>query len=235
MDIKNAKVVITGATSGIGFETARALRDNGAEVIISGRNPAKVERASSELGVTGFTTDVVKEEDIKALFRFAIEKMGTVNVLINNAGIGAFAPLIETSTGDFQAAWETNTRGLFLAGREAARHFVEKKYGNIINIGSTAALGGFANGSAYVASKFAVSGLTQCWRAELRPYNVRVMQVNPSEVITDLITKLGWEIKNPEHKLKPSEIAHLIVSMLSMSDVGFIPDASVWATNPWGK
>jgi len=110
---------------------------------------------------------------------------------------------------------------------------MDKKYGNIINIGSTASLRGYANGSSYVASKFAVSGLTECWRAELRPYNVRVMQINPSEVITDFLVKEGIEITNEDNKLKPKEIGHLIVNMLSMSDVGFIPDASVWATNPW--
>ena len=125
----------------------------------------------------------------------------------------------------------------FLAKKKAyaSKHFIEKKYGNIINIGSTAAINGFSNGSAYVASKFAVSGLTQCWRTELRPYNVRVMQINPSEVITDFFEKAGLEHKDVQNKLKPSEIAHLIVSMLSMNDIGFIPDASVWATNPWGK
>lgn len=59
------------------------------------------------------------------------------------------------------------------------------------------------------------------------------MQINPSEVITDFIGKVGMEITNEANKLKPADIAHLIVSMLSMNDIGFIPDASVWATNPW--
>jgi len=234
MDIKEAKVIITGATSGIGYETARVLKQQGAQVVICGRNGAKLEKATKELGVSGIKADVSKEEDVKALFEHAIKDMGTINVLVNNAGIGGkFSDVADMSVDDFQSVWEVNVKGLFMAGREAARHFVEQQYGNIINIGSTAALRGFAKGSAYVASKFAVSGLTECWRAELRPYNVRVMQVNPSEVITDFIKKAGMEAANTENKLKPSEIAHLITSMLSMNDVGFIPDASVWATNPW--
>ncbi len=234
MDIKEAKVIVTGATSGIGLEIARLLKEHGAQVVISSRNPDKVEKVANELGVLGCKADVTSEEDIIALFEFGIKEMGSVNVLINNAGMGRFGSLIETSVEDFQAQWEVNTKGLFLAGREAAKHFVENKYGNIINIGSTAATKGFANGSAYVASKFAVSGLTQCWRAELRPHNVRVMQVNPSEVITDFAEKAGFDQKDSAYKLKSSEIAHVVVSMLAMRDIGFIPDASIWATNPWG-
>ena len=235
MQLTEVKALITGSTSGIGYAIAHALQEKGAQVVISGRSAQKVEQAVEALGVYGQKADVRQEEEVESLVRFAIEAMGDLNVLVNNAGLGTFAPLIETSVSDFQHQWEVNTRGLFLAGKAAARHFVDKEYGNIINIGSTAALKGFANGSSYVASKFAVSGLTECWRAELRPYNIRVMQVNPSEVVTEFFEKAGLPPRDAEHKLKPSEIAHLVVSMLSMNDVGFIPEASVWATNPWGK
>ncbi len=234
MNLNEAKVIVTGANSGIGYETVRQLKEKGAQVVLASRNKEKVEKAAKELGVIGFTADVSKEADVKALVAFAIKEMGGLNVLVNNAGIGGdFAELTETTVEDFQKVWEVNTKGLFLAGREAAKHFKEQQSGNIINIGSTAALKGFAHGSTYVASKFAVTGLTECWRAELRPFNVRVMQVNPSEVITEFLTKAGMEVNDSEKKLKPKEIAHVIVSMLAMDNVGFIPDASVWATNPW--
>lgn len=233
MEIKDAKVVITGATSGIGHEIAKMLKELGAEVVISGRDSGKVEQTSKMLGVHGMKADVTKEDEMEKLFEFALEKMTAVNVLINNAGIGTFSLLTDTSTEEFERMWEVNVKGYFLAGKQAARIFREQQYGNIINIGSTASLRGYAQGSGYVSSKFAVSGLTECWRAELRPYNVRVMQVNPSEVITDFITKAGMSVQNEERKLKPAQIASVVVGMLSLSDIGFIPDASVWATNPW--
>ncbi|MBE9583316.1 SDR family oxidoreductase [Mucilaginibacter sp. JRF] len=233
MNINEAKVIVTGATGGIGYETAKALRSLGAEVVICGRDTEKVIKAADELNVYGIVADVSNETEIANLFSFAMQKMGAVSVLINNAGIGRFASLTDTTEEDFQQAWETNVKGLFLAGKEAAKHFIAQKHGNIINIGSTASLRGYANGSAYVASKFAVSGLTECWRAELRPHNIRVMQINPSEVITDFIAKAGMEVQNEERKLKASDVAHVVVTMLGMNDVGFIPDASVWATNPW--
>lgn len=232
MELQDIKAIITGATSGIGFETAKMLKEKGAQVVICARNSENVKNVSEELNVFGFVADVSKQEDVVALFEFAIAKMEGLNTLINNAGIGRLAPLTETTTEDFQLQWEVNTKGLFLAGQEAAKYFITKQYGNIINIGSTAAVRGFATGSAYVASKFAVTGLTECWRAELRPHNIRVAQVNPSEVVTDFIEKAGLELKNTKYKLKPTEIAHTITAMLSLSDIGFIPSAEVWATNP---
>ena len=232
MNIKEAKVIITGGSTGIGFETARLLKENGATVLISSRNEARLEKAAKELGVLSFRADMSQENDVKALFAFAIKELGSFNVLINNAGVGWFKSLVETTTDDFQKMWEVNTKGLFVAGQQAAKHFIEQKYGNIINVGSTAAVRGFAYGSAYAASKFAVSGLTECWRAELRPHNIRVTQVNPSEVVTDFYETAGFEQKDITYKLKGKDIAHAILSVLSLDDIGFVPSLEVWATNP---
>ena len=232
MDLKNAKAIVTGGGSGIGLAIAKALSEKGASVIISGRNEATLQKVATENNLFYFKADVSKEEDIKALFQFSIEKMNGLNVLINNAGIGTLHSLTKTSTEDFEQMWAVNAKGVFLAGKEAAKHFIEQKEGNIINIGSTAAVRGFATGSAYCASKFAVTGMTESWRAELRPHNIRVMQINPSEVVTDFIEKAGLELKNTEFKLKATEIAHTAVSLLEMSDIGFIPSVEVWATNP---
>lgn len=232
MDITKAKILITGGSSGLGYDAAKLLRQQGAQVVICGRNEGTIQQAAKELDVVGFKADVANEADVEQLFEFAINTMGGLNVLINNAGIGYFAPLTETTVEGFTNIWEINVKGAFLCGKQAAKYFVTQNTGNIINISSTAGSKGFANGSAYVASKFALSGLTECWRAELRKYNVRVMQVNPSEVITDFGNKLGNVPKDVERKLKPSEISHVISNMLSMNDVGFITDATVWATNP---
>ncbi len=232
MDLKTAKVIVTGGSSGIGYETAKLLRFHGAEVVICGRTEDTIQQAMKELNVLGIQADVSKEADVQKLFDFALEKLGGLNVLINNAGIGFMGSLLETSVADFTRIWETNTRSAFLCGQLAAKHFVGQNTGNIINISSMGAVNGFAGGSAYVSSKSAMTGLTMCWRAELRKHNVRVMQINPSEVITPFVEKLGYTSENPEHKLKGVEIAQLICSMLSMNDIGFVPEVNVWATNP---
>jgi 3-oxoacyl-[acyl-carrier protein] reductase len=232
MNIDQAKVLITGGTTGIGYETAKLLRLQGARVVICGRNEEKVRSVAAELDVYGIKADVTDVSEIEGMFNYAIEKMDGLNVLINNAGLGHIGSLIETSLEDFTSVWETNTRSVFLCGQLAARHFITQKGGNIINIASMAAVNGFANGSAYSSSKSAISGLTNSWRAELRKFNIRVTQINPSEVITSFSEKIGHTPSAPETKLKGLEIAQVIVSILSLNDVAFLPEINVWATNP---
>lgn len=233
MNIKDAKVIVTGGSIGLGFETAKLLIANGAQVVICGRKKEQLAKAAAEIGAIGIVADVSKEEDVIRLVAEAKEAMGSYNVLINNAGFGAFSPLVDTKADDFKRVLDTNVIGAMLCARESAKHFVAQNYGNIINISSTAGRAGFAGGSIYCASKFAVSALTECWRAELRKSNIRVMQVNPSEVQTDFFINAGGAKRefNPS-KLQATEIAHTILSMLQMNDRGFITEATVFATNP---
>ena len=108
--------------------------------------------------------------------------------------------------------------------------------GNIINISSTAGKKGFAYGTAYAATKFALKGMTECWQAELRKYNVRVMLVNPSEVQTEFSVNAGnGEREFNPTKLLSEDIAHAVISALEMEDRGFITELTVFATNPKEK
>jgi len=102
----------------------------------------------------------------------------------------------------------TNVTGAMLMSREAAKLFKERKRGNLINISSTASLRGAPKGTAYYASKFALRGMIECWRAELRKYNMRVFLVNPSEVITGFARRAGFPQKDNPSKLQSEDIAH---------------------------
>ena len=232
MDLRTAKVLVTGGSSGIGYATAQLLRDRGAEVAICGRKAEILEEASAELGAVSIVCDVSKEEEVKRMVAQVIEQLGDFNVLINNAGFGHWDSLVDTNASDFRRVWETNVLGTMLVARESARHFVSKNYGNIVNISSTAGLRGYAGGTTYVATKFAVSGMTECWRAELRKHNIRVMQVNPSEVQTNFFVAAGSPRSTDPSKLESQDIAHTICSMLEMDDRGFVTEATVFATNP---
>ena len=119
-----------------------------------------------------------------------------------------------------------------MMGREAAKIFVKRNRGNIVNICSTAGVRGGAKGTAYYASKFAVRGMTECWRAELRKHNVRVMLVNPSEVATDFFATNGLTQNVNESKLRGEQIASAVKAVLEMDDRGFVPELTVFATNP---
>jgi 3-oxoacyl-[acyl-carrier protein] reductase len=135
---------------------------------------------------------------------------------------------------DFDKIFRVNVYGAALMGARAATMFkAQKSRGHIINIGSTAGLKGFAGGSVYVASKFALRGMTECWQAELRKHNIRVTLLAPSEVATAFGREDGREREAPPNKLTSAEIAYTIKSVLEMDDRGMIPELSVWASNPW--
>ena len=184
MDLKGAKVIITGGSSGIGKATAELLAKAGARIIITGRNKEKLDKVAQQIGCHPVNADVSSEEDILNLYKKCEHLLGGLDVLINNAGIGKMAELVDVKIQDFEDTFQTNVIGAALMAREAAHIFKSQKSGNIINIASTAAQKGFKGGTVYSASKFALAGMTQCWQQELRPFNVRVMQINPSAVMT---------------------------------------------------
>ncbi|MEA2237125.1 MAG: 3-oxoacyl-[acyl-carrier protein] reductase [Thermoanaerobaculia bacterium] len=229
MKISDVRALVTGGTSGIGFEIAKQLKAKGGDVVICGRDASKLRESASAIGAHGIRADVSVESEATALVRQTIAHLPDYNVLINNAGFGSFAPLLDTDLAAMQNLFATNVFGAMVVARESARHFIAKKRGNIVNMSSSAGVRGFAGGTAYAASKFAVSGMTECWRAELRKHDIRVMQINPSEVQTDFFR--GGRPQS-DRKLRAEEIAHAALSMLEMDDRGFITELSVWATNP---
>ena len=233
MNLKDARALVTGGSEGIGYAIAEALVAKGARVAIMGRDQAKLEAAAETLGALAVVGDVGVEADAVRVTAAAIEQLGGLDILVNNAGFGHFLPLVDMAVDKFEAVFRTNVTGAMLMAREAARQFVDQESGHIVNISSTSGLAGGKYSTAYSGSKFALKGMTECWRAELRPYNVRVTLVNPSEVQTAFFAKLGRQQELSDKKLRPQEIADAIVGALEIDDRGFIPEFSVFATNPW--
>ncbi len=232
MKLSDAIALVTGGGTGIGLETARLLREHGASVAICGRRQDVLEKAAKSVDALPIVGDVGREEDAVRIVRTVIDEFGDYNTLINNAGWGRFGKLLDLDLDRFRAIMGTNVFGAMLMARESARHFAERNTGHIVNVSSTAGSRGYAGGTAYVASKFALGGMTECWRAELRTHNIRVMQVNPSEVQTEFASAAGYEQKLSERKLRSEEIAHAITAMLAMDDRGFTTELTVFATNP---
>lgn len=232
MKLSDAKVLVTGGSTGIGRDIARVLIEQGARVAISARHKDKLLETANEIGATAIPGDVSIEADAVRMVRETIKAFGECNVLVNNAGIGDFAPLIDITADQMRRVWDVNVLGATLVARESARHFVQRKYGHIVNIGSTSGLRAGPGSSAYASTKFALRALTESWRAELRTHNVRVMLVNPSEVITEFAARVGRAQQDNPSKLHPPEIALAVAAMLTMDDRGMIPELSVWATNP---
>jgi len=234
MEIKGATFLVTGGSLGIGRASAKLLIEKGGKVAITGRNKSRLEKAAKEMGAFRIYADAGKPEDIKRTYDEFLKEFKKLDCLINNAGIGGkWDQVFDLDLDDFMKVYSVNVFGAALMAKYAARLFKEQNYGNIINISSTAGTKGFANGTVYSSSKFALRGMTECWRAELRKFNVRVILVNPSEVLTAFGDDEGREKKEVSNKLRGIEIAHTIVSALEMDDRGFIPEVTVWATNPF--
>lgn len=234
MNLKNARILLTGGSLGIGRATARLLVQAGAKVIITGRDEDRLKKAAEETGADYVVANVAIPEDVKSTYSQVTDRLGGLDVLINNAGIGGrFSPLAEVTADDFMAVYGVNVLGVAMMSQLAAEIFKKQGHGTIINIGSTAGTKGFERGTVYSSSKFALRGMTQCWQAELRKHNIRVMLVNPSEVTTAFGNKDREERDEESNKLRSEEIAHAIKSALLMDNRGFVPELAVWATNPF--
>lgn len=234
MNLLNAKILITGGSSGLGKATAELLKQAGANILITGRDAQKTASVAEKLGVHYCVADVSNPQEIAKTMQEVHSKLGGLDVLVNNAGIGKFKTITDYTLEDFEEVFRVNVFGAALMGQEAAKIMIPQQSGAIINIGSTASLSGFKGGSIYSASKFALRSMSECWRAELRTYNIRVHQINPSEVPTAFGSEARIERELHPKKLTAMEIAHAIKSVLEMDDRGFIPELSVWATNPNG-
>jgi len=230
MQIKGSTFLITGGSSGIGKAAARMIIEKGGKVVITARVEERLEKTAKEIGAFPINADVSRMEDINKTYETFFNKFDKLDCLINNAGIAGGGSVDQLRWEDFEKVYSVNVFGAALMAQKAAEIFKKQNYGNIINIGSTAGVKGYAGGSVYASSKFALRGMTLCWQAELRKYNVRVMCINPSEVRTSFGGKETEEVSN---RLRGEEIAHAIVSSLEMDNRGFIPEFMVWATNPF--
>ncbi|MGY8932186.1 MAG: SDR family oxidoreductase [Flavobacteriales bacterium] len=234
MNLKGKNVILTGGSLGIGKETAKFLVEKGANVLITGRSNDRLNNVIKYTGAKIIEFDISDIDSISSKAKECIEILnGRVDVLINNAGIGVRSTIEDLNIDDFLKVFNVNVFGLALFTKEIIPLMKSNNCGTIINIGSTASLKGYQTGSIYASSKFAVRCLTQCWQAELRPHNIRVCQINPSEVTTAFGSSERTEREDVHNKLTSKEIAHSIISAIEMNDRGFINELNVWATNPF--
>ncbi len=234
MKIENSYFLLTGGSAGIGKATAKMLVEKRGKVAITGRDKVKLEKVANDIGAFPIHADAANEDDVNKTYVLFLQEFGKLDCLINNAGIGGgWGEITELDIKAFHNVYAVNVFGAAMMGSKAAQIFKKQNYGNIVNIASTAALKGYASGTVYASSKFALRGMTQCWQADLRKYNVRVILVNPSEVLTAFGSSERIEREEVSNKLRSEEIAHTIVSTLEMDDRGFIPEVTVWATNPF--
>lgn len=187
------RILITGASRGIGWAVAQSLAAAGASVILSSRDPVALQdradtlcAAGQNAGVAAF--DAASVDSVSAGFADAVARFGPIDTLVNNAGVGMRRAMAQTSDADFDRVIDTNLRGPFHLIRLAAAHMAEAGGGSIVNIGSALSILGRENAALYAASKHGLAGLTKSLARELAGDNVRINMVCPGYVETEMMT-----------------------------------------------
>jgi 3-oxoacyl-[acyl-carrier protein] reductase len=236
-NLKGKTALITGAGRGIGRATAIAFAKEGINLGLVGRTSANLENVVKELEeydvqVTMATADVSDNESVIAAVDHIKSELGSIDILINNAGIGKFAKFLEQSPEDFKSMIDVNLMGTYYVTRAVLPGMIEQGSGDIINISSTAGERGGAVTSAYSASKFGLLGLSESLMQEVRKHNIRVTALTPSTVATDLAFSENLTDGNPENVMQPEDLAELMVAQLKLHPRVFIKSAGLWSTNP---
>jgi NAD(P)-dependent dehydrogenase (short-subunit alcohol dehydrogenase family) len=188
-DLDGRVAVVTGGAKGIGLGIAECLSEQGAAVVVADIDGAAAEASAGNLAGTALAVevDVSKADSVAALAEKVKAEHGKLDILVNNAGVGPKpTPIVELSEEEWDRVMNVNARGVFLVNRALVPLLVESSAGRLINISSIVGQSGFALVSQYVASKFAVTGMTQCLAHELAPAGVTVNSIHPGILETEL-------------------------------------------------
>jgi len=221
VSLEGKAAVVTGGTRGIGLAVARALIGEGARVLICARRRDEIAAAVDELnstggrGAFGVACDVGRSEDVQRLFAEAREKMGGVDILINNAGVGSHGKVEELGVEEWDATIRTNLSGPFFCCHEAVPLMKQRGGGFIINIGSLAGKNPIPGMAAYCATKFGLLGFSESLMQEVRKDHIRVSCVMPGSVNTSF-GRSGEQDPNTTWKLLPEDVAEVVLNLLKM-------------------
>jgi NAD(P)-dependent dehydrogenase (short-subunit alcohol dehydrogenase family) len=191
MSLQGKVAVVTGSTGGIGLAIAERMVGLGMHVVVSSRTAARVKQVADRLAsagpgrAVGIVCDVRDPQSCAALIDGAVQRLGRLDVLVNNAGVGIMRPIQEMSLEEWNEQIETNLGGVFHCSRAAVPHLAKTGDGWIVNIGSLAGRNAFAGGVAYNASKFGLLGMSEAMMLDLRYEGIRVSLVMPGSVQTD--------------------------------------------------
>ncbi|MGM0846313.1 MAG: SDR family oxidoreductase [Bacillota bacterium] len=217
--LENQVAIVTGASRGIGTEIARQLLRNEVKVAIVGSS-VEIHETAQKLKAEGFEhlhairADAGNEQDVLRAVEETAKKFGKVDLLVNNAGIGFFKPTEEVTSEEWKRLFDVNVHGVFYFSKAVIPYMKKQKFGTIITITSDVARYTIPNGSAYVASKYAVQGFCGSLAQEVREHGIRVGTVNPGMVDTYFAGSTQG-LPEKEELLKVGDIARAVLFMAS--------------------
>lgn len=232
-----ATALVTGATEGIGRAIAFSLGKAGYKVGVCARTPSKVEALLKDLtaaGVTaaGRTCDVGDPAQVAALVAYVTDRLGPVEVLVNNAGVGVIKPFAELTLAEWDGVMATNLRSLYLVTSAVLPGMRARGRGDVVNISSLAGKRGFPGGTAYAASKHAVMGFSESLMLEVRKEGVRVVALCPGSVDTKLIHSQTLFERDPAKILQPEDIASTVLAILQLPPRATISELEIRPSSP---
>jgi NAD(P)-dependent dehydrogenase (short-subunit alcohol dehydrogenase family) len=221
--------IVTGGSKGIGLAIARSLGEMGAKVSICARDKSKLNQTAEELRKAGIDilavpADVTRPKDIAALVETTDKKLGPIDILINNAGIGHFGPVHNMSEEDYDSILDTNLKSVFLMTKAVAPGMIERGRGQIVNIASLAGKNAILGGSIYCASKWGLLGFTKSAAEDLRGYGIRVSAVCPGSVVTEFSPHTG---RDSSKMLQPEDVAHAVAALVTEDPRSFISEIEI--------
>ena len=237
MNLKGKNALVTGGGRGLGKAVAISLANEGVNVGITGRNEESLKTTVAELEKLGVKAaysvfDVEEMAQVEQGVASIASQLGSIDILINNAGVGDFGSFEEMPVETWEKVMKVNLFGVYYVAKAALPYLKQNKEGDIVNVASTAGLKGAPNMSAYCASKAAVISLSQSLMAELRKFNIRVITLTPSTIATDMSIEGKLTDGNPEKVLQPEDFAEWVRDILKMNRRAMIASASIFSTNP---
>ncbi len=238
MDIKNKIALVTGASKGIGRETALALAREGAHIAISARSEELLQEVAGEIHAAGskalvFPGDMSDEKAIAEFVETTIAEFGRLDILINNAGVGIFGPIAELSTEDWDTMFNLNMRGVFLMTRTCLPHLRAAGESVVVNVASLAGKNAFVGGGGYAATKHALLGFSRCLMLEERQHGLRVLAICPGSVNTPFnIDRSPADDPRRRRIIQPEDVAATIVHMIRMPQHTMISEIDMRPSNP---
>jgi NAD(P)-dependent dehydrogenase (short-subunit alcohol dehydrogenase family) len=209
--------IVTGASRGIGRAVALRLSQQGADVVVTGRTEHDLKKLAEEIEAKGRKVlvaagDASKEADVRGTVEKARQKFGKVDILVNNIGIGAYQPLVETSVEQYDEMVAINNRSTFLFTKFVVPLMMEKRYGQIITISSVSGIIGYANEAVYCQTKHAQVGMMEALDRELQPFNIKTCLILPGSVNTYFALGAGRTPGDPALKdmLEADDVADAV-------------------------
>lgn len=194
-ELRGQNIIVTGGSKGIGFDIACTFAALGSNVVICGRDEVALAAANEKLKASNrqcsyVVSDMQDVSSIKNMVDTVFERLGSIDVLVNNAGVNIPKPALEVTEVDWDAILDTNLKGTFFCSQAAGKHMISKGQGKIVNIVSQMAFVGYVNRSAYCSSKGGAVQLTKALAVEWAPYNLKVNAVAPTFIETELTQKM---------------------------------------------